>query len=456
MILTRRDYAWLCLLVAIVLLSRVPFLGAGYGTQMDAWRVANVARDISGTGHYEVSRFPGFPVQEIACSLFWKGGPVALNGASALFGAAAVLLFALIARAYGCKDWFLAGLALAFAPVFYINCVSAKDYTWALAFTLSSFFACMKDRAALAGIFLGIATGCRITSCVAGLPLLVILAGNDQKRAMRRAIVFAAVSAVTATVMFLPVLLKYGTGFFTTYYHDLPDWHTILRRSTIEVWGWTGVAGLCVALAGIAWKRLRRQTTTVSLSCTGYHVAGWATAVTVYLVLYIPHPDLAGYLIAPMPFVILLLARFSARGAFQAFCVLAAAGSFVSLDHGRPVAGDIFKDHEERVATSQNITNFLSFTEQIPGKNIFVVGAWETEITNRLPGNNRYSYLLTAPEVLECMKSGTTIYYNAATIRYFNLRVYGIDLAKYGGRDIRAVYEQQMKLKNQAGAAGPP
>jgi hypothetical protein len=34
---------------------------------VDAWRVARVARQLSETGLYEVSRFPGYPVQEIVC-----------------------------------------------------------------------------------------------------------------------------------------------------------------------------------------------------------------------------------------------------------------------------------------------------------------------------------------------------------------------------------------------------
>jgi hypothetical protein len=449
---TRREYAGLCLLVAIVLLSRVPFLNAGYGVQTDGWRVANAARHFSETGDYQVSRFPGYPVHEITCSFLWKGGAVALNGASAFFGAAAVLLFALIARAMGCKDWLLANLALAFTPVFYIDSVSSKDFTWSLAFMLASLFACLKNRPVAAGIFLGLATGCRITSCIAGLPLLIILAGNDRNRALRRVIVFATVSMVTATIMFLPVMLKYGPGFFNTYYHDYPQWRAILEMGVVQVWGWAGIAGLCIALAGIAWK-LTRPEAPASLSCARYHAAAWATAVVIYLTMFAFLPDAAGYLIPLIPFVILLLARFSARPAFQAFCVLAMAAPFVTIDHGKIAAGAIFQDHAERVRTSESIANFVGFTGRIPGRNVFVVGSWEPEITNRFPagdGGNRYAYLLTAQDIVQCVKSGTPIYYNGPTIQYFNLRVYGIDLAKYGGRDIRVIYDRAMKARSEA------
>jgi hypothetical protein len=85
-------------LFLIVLLSRLPFLDAGYGANVDAWRVARVAHDIATSGEYSVSRFPGYPVQEIVCSWFWNGGPIMLNGLTALFSAAVATTFAAIAR----------------------------------------------------------------------------------------------------------------------------------------------------------------------------------------------------------------------------------------------------------------------------------------------------------------------------------------------------------------------
>ena len=86
------DQLLLLLLIAVAL-SRLPFLGTGYGINVDAWRVARVARQLSETGLYEVSRFPGYPVQEIVCSWLWRGGPWALNGASAVCSVFAVWAF---------------------------------------------------------------------------------------------------------------------------------------------------------------------------------------------------------------------------------------------------------------------------------------------------------------------------------------------------------------------------
>ncbi len=112
-----RPYLVLGCLFVFVLLSRLPFLDAGYGVNIDAWRVARAARTIALSHRYEASRLPGYPVQEFICAALWggkselvewKAGPVVLNGASALMGAAAVILFALVARGSGCKNYLLA------------------------------------------------------------------------------------------------------------------------------------------------------------------------------------------------------------------------------------------------------------------------------------------------------------------------------------------------------------
>lgn len=99
----RARYACMLMLVCVAL-SQLPFLDAGYGMHVDAWRVARAGRHIAQTGEYEVSRFPGYPVHEIVFSCFWKGGPVASNALSAAFSLATVLATWLIARRLQCRD----------------------------------------------------------------------------------------------------------------------------------------------------------------------------------------------------------------------------------------------------------------------------------------------------------------------------------------------------------------
>src|SRR4029077_611813 len=172
----QRKSAWAYLaLAAIVALSRIPFVDGGYGVNVDAWRVARVARQIAVTGVYEVSRFPGYPFQEIVCSWFWRGGALALNGMSAFFSVAAAVAFTACAKKLKCRDAFLAGLAFAMTPIVFINSVTSKDYVWAIAFLLGSLLSVLSRQSLLAGTLLGLAVGCRITSGAMLLPLGLIL-----------------------------------------------------------------------------------------------------------------------------------------------------------------------------------------------------------------------------------------------------------------------------------------
>lgn len=58
----------------VILITRIPFLFDGFGSEEDAWALPMVAQRIAETGIYEVSRLPGHPVQEITYSLMADAG----------------------------------------------------------------------------------------------------------------------------------------------------------------------------------------------------------------------------------------------------------------------------------------------------------------------------------------------------------------------------------------------
>jgi hypothetical protein len=63
-----RKYLPFITLFLIVLLSRIPFLYAGYGIEEDSWGIALAAFHTHLSGIYEPSRLPGHPVQELVYS----------------------------------------------------------------------------------------------------------------------------------------------------------------------------------------------------------------------------------------------------------------------------------------------------------------------------------------------------------------------------------------------------
>lgn len=431
------------LLILLLLASRMPFLDAGYGATPDAWRVARAARHIAQTGEYEASRLPGYPLHEIVCAFFWKCGPWALNGLSAAMSVAAAMAIWSIARQLQCRDAALCALAFAATPVVFVSSVSSKDYVWALAFLLWAIHAAMNRQALLAGLLLGLAIGCRITSGAMVLPLAMILYGNGGDLRWRAMLLrFAAVAGASAGLLFLPVWGRYGLGFFTYYKHARADFATILHRATIEVWG--TVAAIALAFLVIAALILRRRSLPMSMppSATNRQFApAMAVTAAIYIVAYLRLPDMAGYLLPVIPALLFLAARSAPRLVFQLLCICLLIAPWIDFAHGRIVPGAVIADREERLRTMRDVQKFVTLTEEkLPGENTVVVGAWESVISELFPApgtHNHYVYLLTAAELQSLVKNGSAIAYSSEVTRQFNYSVYGVDLAAFGARNVR-------------------
>jgi hypothetical protein len=444
----RNPRVQLAAIFVLVLLSRLPFLDAGYGANVDAWRVARVAREIATTGAYSMSRFPGYPVQEIICSWFWRGGPYLLNGLTALLSAIAVAAFVLIARKLEYRATWLAGLALAATPIFFVSSVCSKDYIWALAFVLLGFLSVLHERPVLAGILLGLAAGCRITSLAMALPLALILLGETPPRARWAvSLKFLLITALASVLVFSPVWLRYGTRFFAFYEnHAGPDWLTVLTRGTLEVWGTMGLVGLAIAASSLFWER------TKSKLPNKWIVPAFLVAIVIYLGAYLRLPDQAGYLLPIVPFILLLAEQFAPLRVFQVLCLCLLVSPFVSISPKGLAEGPIFADRLERLQTMSRIRDFLAYAETLPGHNTFVVGGWEPQIAVMAPellsARNHYVYLLNAHELSLALENSDRVFY-LPLMREFNYRVHGLDLARHGALDLRAIFERQQAARER-------
>lgn len=433
----------LLLLLLVVLLSRLPFLGAGYGLHWDAWGNAKIARQIAESGQYTMARVPGAPVYELTTALLSWGGPWTLNGLSALGGIACIGIFALLARRYQCRDWLLAAAAFGFSPVMYVSSVTSKDFTVACALVLVSALFIVKNRPVAAGVALGLAMGCRLTSGLMALPFaLALLDRQPREERVRRLAWFAITTGAGALLAFIPAFVQYGFSFLT-YYKPIyyPPWTTVAYRGTVDVWSITGCLGL--AAAGVGALAMRRGAGSIK-EAPPRDVLAWAAVILIYAVLYLAFPDQAGYFLPAVPFALLLLARFSPRWLFQTFCILTIVGAFVGWKNGAPVAGAVFQDRAERLRTIENVRNFYSYARTIPGRNVFVIGAFYHGIGLIAPEskNGHFAYLLTEKELADYLKAGFTIYYLPA-IRQFEYDVHGIDLAQHGAIDVFAFHESQ-------------
>jgi hypothetical protein len=431
------------LLCALVLLTRLPFLGNGYGEHADNWRIALAARHIAETGVYEASRFPGYPVQEYVCSWFWKTGPFGLNFLDALFCTAAAFFFARICFEYGMAEWWLAGLTLAFVPVLYVNSVSSKDFPWALAFLLAAWWCAMRKKPVWTGILLGLAMGCRITSGAAALPLaLILIDGAPNRVAIRRILVTGLISAAIVIAAFTPVYMRYGAEFLSFYAnHAFPGPLEIASRMTVQVWGVLGVIGLCIALvAGIPFRAQAAGLGGGRPAISSRHLLAWGSVLVIYAIAFFCLPDEAAYLIPAIPFTLLLVWRVAPPWAFRACCGLIMVSPFLTWSGLHPAPGLILQDRGERLEDTKQISTILRFTSMVSGRNAYIVGAWQPPIAvltaDAPPRDTKFIYLIDTPAQLDqLIAQGWHVWY-FPMMREFNAR-FGFDVAAHGARDAR-------------------
>ena len=437
---THRRLALFGAILVVTFLSRVPFLDAGYGAINDTWRVARAAREIATTGRYAASRFPPHPVQELVCSLFWEEGPVAFNAATALLSSFAVLFFALSMARLGIGGVLEASAALAFAPVIFVNSTNSSDYLWALSFILGSLYFVLERKAVLAGIFLGLAIGSRITSGAMLLPLLILVWRTLEpgKRAAAAA-KFVGAAGVVGMATFVPVFLRYGWSFLTFIDRYISPLEVVLN-ATVKVWGRLGAAAIFLA---IGWWIVRRsagrpravpfgpERRTLLLVCT--------VAIALYAIAFVRLPHLPAYLIPAMPFVLLLLAMLLERPVFRIVCIAVVLSSFVHVGRSGLRAGPIFSDHRDRIESMAYTKKIVEVGRTLTRKTIIIAGKWVPQIEIYVPqlrsGPVQYVYLLDAKTLQSYQTQGFDVYFLPGQTKY-NFKRYGVDLPARGVRPL--------------------
>lgn len=235
------------LLLAAILLSRIPFLFSGYGSEEDAWGLILTARNIANTGVYEVSRMPGHPVQEMLLSACWNWSASWLNFLTALAGVAGAGAFMLSLRRMHIRNYKAAGVMLAFVPVITINSTNVMDYVWALSLTLFTWLAVTYNRYFVAGLLLGIACGFRVTAGAMGIPLAILLFSN--LKSFKPVLIMGITTICTTLICFIPAFEVYGSSFFTYYeYFPYPPFLKNVYKATFGAWG---ISGMLVVITGI-------------------------------------------------------------------------------------------------------------------------------------------------------------------------------------------------------------
>ncbi|MES2138913.1 MAG: hypothetical protein V4511_04355 [Bacteroidota bacterium] len=408
-------------LFLIVFISRIPFLSAGYGIEEDSWGIALAAFHTKLSGIYEPSRLPGHPVQELIYSALWGAGPIVFNGLCAFFSAVAAVFFALILKHLSFKHFFIASLAFAFVPVYYISSTYTIDFVWTQAFILISFYYLLKNKLIICGIFLGLAIGCRITSGAMLLPFMIIIWQNNHlKQNIILLLKIAAPMALIAIIAYAPIIQQFGLSFFMYYdQFPYPPLSKVLYKMTLGVFGVIGVMTIGVAVLAIFRNRQKQNFGAAFENKLDKKIIIASFVILVlYTISYFRLPQKSGYMISVIPFVILLFGYYLNSKNFKLVCTAFIVSSFICsinlTDKLRgasyskyavlftisgqelfldPVSGPIFSDYSKRKQKMKFTADLIEKTNTIRSKTVIIAGWWYNEIMVEMIAKNKNNFV---------------------------------------------------------------
>ena len=403
----KKDQINFSALAILVLVSRVFFLNQGYGVEEDSWGLVLNALQISGSKEYVMSRMPGHPFQEIVLAALWKfnHSPLIFNGISALFSLIAIVYFYMILKEFKFRYSFLASAALAYTPAVYITSTYTIDYIWALAFLLMSYYYILKSKYITAGVLIGLAIACRITSGAMLIPFVLTILVYGKRNNFRNSVVFILFCVFITVLLFFPVFHVYGIDFLSYYQLPYPPLTKALYKGTIGVAGLTGSIAFIILTVLLIFKQKLRSYKKSFSKNIDYLLLPWAIAVILFTIAYFKYPQKAAFLIPALPFLILLSGYILRQAYFKALCIsLIISPFFISIDitdkyrgssysdysviyelsgqeiYIDPLNGPIFADRSKRINKQNFTTDFIKEYNQINPKTVIICGWWYNQI----------------------------------------------------------------------------
>jgi GH18 family chitinase len=304
-------------IAAIVIATRLPFLDSEYSQ--------GVGETIAST------RFaPGCSLQTGIFPLLPKGGSLAVNGSSALLTGIAIGFFALFFRTAGGKDYALAGLALAFTPIIFLNSIAPGKLPWILAFLMGGLFCASRQLALASGICSGLTIGCGISYWAMIIPIsLVLFHPGVQKNNTSTILRFALPACLIGGASYLLCSLTSGWrwGLFEPLSGSLKS---SIKMLITDAWGAPGTVGMLVALTSLMVRKPGPEhSSSFSQTSDKWFIVASATALTICMINYFTLPAKGAFIAMALPFVIILLARFLDRRMLIALCCLLLVSPFI-------------------------------------------------------------------------------------------------------------------------------
>ncbi len=297
----------------------------GYGSDSDAWRVAEAATAIWKSGEYIVSRSIGFPLFELLVTpLVALGQWYLSNLVAVVAGLAVVVAFLRLGQEGKLRHPLLTPVAVSFLPLLLTSASSTMDYVPALALLVWSYVALLNRRWEVAAVLVGVACGFRPTSGLFALPLVVY--------------VYMGTRHVTTALRTLALVIGVGLVAYSPVFlwHGLPTWKTAIAldpttRFLITAYNGLKYLGIVqTAVLGLLvipplWQRLRAG---VPSTFVVFHVLNIALWVGLFLV----QGDESEYLLPSAPSIVLLADRLLTKATWRIAVTTLLLYSLVQID----------------------------------------------------------------------------------------------------------------------------
>ena len=280
-----------------------PLTLLGYGSDGDAWLVAETSERMWAQREYLASRTTGFPLFELAVTPLVHAGEWFLSNLFAMAGGVALLLalFRLGNRGH-LRRPLLVVLGLSFSPIIIKNSSVTMDYVPALAAMTWAYVALLEGRHTLCALLIGLACGFRPSSGLFVIPCAVYLL--LEKRSLIAPVRLGIIAFVAGVVAYSPSLLKYGIR--SPMSAIALDARTLVLIGGYNITQLFGIVATVALMVGIGYAILRmmreRQEYLVSP-----HFALHAVNILLWLGLFALIPEETEYLLPLLPSVVFLL-----------------------------------------------------------------------------------------------------------------------------------------------------
>ncbi len=454
-----KKYSPFIVLFLLVLISRLPFLSAGYGAEEDSWGIALAAFHTKCTGIYEPSRLPGHPFQEYIYSFLWGSGPFVYNLLCAVFSAVGAVFFALILKHLKFRLFFIAALAFSLVPVYYISSTYTIDFVWTQALILIAFYCLLKHTYVACGVFLGLAVGCRITSGAMLIPFMIICWQSNFRQNVIHFFKLVIPMSLIAIILFIPVYVQFGSSFFMYYdQFPYPPFTKVMYKMTIGVVGLTGFLASCFFLL-VAFLKKKQQQAGESFDhkLDKKILLASIAVIVLYIISYFRLPQKSGYMIPVLPFVILLFGYYLNKRNFLAFSFCLCLSSFLfsinltdshrGAAHSKsamifnvsgqelfldPLSGPLFSDYSKRKQKMAFTDSVIRKTANLNSKTVVIAGWWYNEIMVKEISLNKnklviYEFYIDQKTMEKYKENNYELFYLPEQNKYNDLK-YGMEV----------------------------